>query len=56
MQNLLQEYPSQIFTKTQKNPEKIVTTKVDYYEDIDEEICKKIIKIFNLKELLFQVD
>ena len=32
----------------QKNPEKIVTTKVDYYEDIDEEICKKIIKIFNL--------
>ena len=34
----------------QKNPEKIVTTKVDYYEDIDEEICKKIIKIFNLKD------
>ena len=34
----------------QKNPKKIVTTKVDYYEDIDEEICKKIIKIFNLKD------
>ena len=33
----------------QKNPEKIITTKVDYYEDIDEEFCKKIIKIFNLK-------
>ena len=32
-----------------KNPEKIITTKVDYLEDIDEESCKKIIKIFNLK-------
>ena len=33
-----------------KNPEKIITTKVDYLEDIDEESCKKIIKIFNLKD------
>ncbi len=33
-----------------KSPEKIITTKVDYLEDIDEESCKKIIKIFNLKD------
>ena len=33
-----------------KSPEKIITTKVDYLEDIDDENCKKIIKIFNLKE------
>ncbi len=31
------------------NPEKIITTKVDYLESIDEDSCKKIIKIFNLK-------
>ena len=31
------------------NPEKIITTKVDYLEGIDEDSCKKIIKIFNLK-------
>ena len=33
-----------------KSPEKIITTKVDYLEDIDDESCKKIIKIFNLKD------
>ena len=33
-----------------KSPEKIITTKVDYLDDIDEESCKKIIKIFNLKD------
>ena len=33
-----------------KIPEKIITTKVDYLEDIDDENCKKIIKIFNLKD------
>jgi len=33
-----------------KNPEKIITTKVNYLERIDEESCKKIIKIFNLQE------
>ena len=33
-----------------KSPEKIITTKVDYLEDIDEESCKKIIKVFNLKD------
>ena len=33
-----------------KSPETIITTKVDYLEDIDEESCKKIIKIFNLKD------
>ncbi len=32
------------------NPEKIVTTKVDLLEDIKEEDCKKIIKIFNLDQ------
>ncbi len=32
-----------------KSPEKIITTKVDYLGDIDDESCKKIIKIFNLK-------
>ncbi len=32
------------------SPEKIITTKVDYLEDIDDENCKKIIKIFNLKD------
>ena len=30
------------------NPEKIVTTKVDVLEEIKDEDCKKIIKIFNL--------
>ena len=33
-----------------KSPEKIITTKIDYLEDIDDESCKKIIKIFNLKD------
>ena len=33
-----------------KSPEKIITTKVDYHEDINDENCKKIIKIFNLKD------
>ncbi len=33
-----------------KSPEKIITTKVDYLEDIYYENCKKIIKIFNLKD------
>ena len=33
-----------------KSPEKIITTKVDYLEDIDDDNCKKIIKIFNLKD------
>ena len=33
-----------------KSPEKIITTKVDYLVDIDDENCKKIIKIFNLKD------
>ena len=33
-----------------KNPEKIITTKVDYLEGIDEDSCKKIVKIFNLKD------
>ena len=33
-----------------KSPEKIITTKVDYLKDIDDENCKKIIKIFNLKD------
>ena len=33
-----------------KSPEKIITTKVDYLEAIDDENCKKIIKIFNLKD------
>ena len=33
-----------------KIPEKIITTKVDYLENIDDENCKKIIKIFNLKD------
>ena len=32
------------------NPEKIITTKVDLLEDIKEEDCKKIIKIFNLDD------
>ena len=32
------------------NPEKIITTKVDLLDDINEEDCKKIIKIFNLDE------
>ena len=34
----------------EKSPEKIITIKVDYLEDIDDENCKKIIKIFNLKD------
>ena len=33
-----------------KSPEKIITTKVNYLENIDDENCKKIIKIFNLKD------
>ncbi len=33
-----------------KSNEKIITTKIDYLEDIDDENCKKIIKIFNLKD------
>ena len=32
------------------NPEKIVTTKVDVLEEINDEDCKKIIKIFNLDD------
>ena len=32
------------------NPEKIITTKVDFIDEIKEEDCKKIIKIFNLDE------
>ena len=32
------------------NPEKIITTKVDFLNDIKEEDCKKIIRIFNLDE------
>ncbi len=32
------------------NPDKIVTTKVDFLEEIDDEDCNKIIKIFNLDE------
>tara|TARA_B100000963_G_scaffold297406_1_gene268877 strand:+ start:411 stop:1571 length:1161 start_codon:yes stop_codon:yes gene_type:complete len=32
------------------NPKKIIKTKVNYLEDIDEESCKEIIKIFNLKD------
>ncbi len=32
------------------NPEKIITTKVDLIDEIKEEDCKKIIKIFNLDE------
>jgi len=33
-----------------KNPEKIVTTKIDISENISDNDCKKIIKIFNLSE------
>ena len=32
------------------NPEKIITTKVDLLDDINEEDCRKIIKIFNLDD------
>ena len=32
------------------NPEKIITTKVDLLDDIKEEDCRKIIKIFNLED------
>ena len=32
------------------NPEKIITTKVDLIDEIKEDDCKKIIKIFNLDE------
>ena len=32
------------------NPEKIVTTKLDVLEEINDEDCKKIIKIFNLDD------
>ncbi len=31
------------------NPDKIVTTKIDFKEDISDEDCEKIIQIFNLK-------
>ena len=31
------------------NPDKIVTTKIDFREDISDEDCEKIIQIFNLK-------
>ena len=31
------------------NPDKIVTTKIDFSEDISDEDCEKIIQIFNLK-------
>tara|TARA_B100000427_G_scaffold312883_1_gene304765 strand:- start:1562 stop:2722 length:1161 start_codon:yes stop_codon:yes gene_type:complete len=34
------------------NPEKIITTKVNLESEIKEDDCKKIIKIFNLKESL----
>ena len=33
-----------------KNPEKIITTKVDMNEEISDSDCEKIIKIFNLKD------
>ncbi len=32
------------------NPEKIITTQVDFLKEINEENCKKIIKIFNLDD------
>tara|TARA_Y100000590_G_scaffold76800_1_gene85001 strand:+ start:126 stop:1286 length:1161 start_codon:yes stop_codon:yes gene_type:complete len=32
------------------NPKKIITTKVDFLEEINDEDCKKIIKVFNLSE------
>ena len=35
------------------SPEKIITTKVDFRDEISEEDCKKIIKIFNLSENKF---
>ena len=35
------------------SPEKIITTKVDFLEEIGEEDCKKIIKVFNLSENTF---
>ena len=35
------------------NPEKIITTKVDLLEDIKEEDCRKIIKIFNLEDEVY---
>ena len=35
------------------SPEKIITTKVDFLDEISEEDCKKIIKIFNLDEKTF---
>jgi len=35
------------------SPEKIITTKVDFHDEISEEDCKKIIKIFNLDEKTF---
>ena len=33
------------------NPEKIITTKVDFLEEISEDDCKKIIQIFNLDNI-----
>ena len=33
-----------------KNPEKIITTKINYLEEISNEDCESIIKIFSLKE------
>ena len=35
------------------NPEKIITTRVDLLEDIKEEDCRKIIKIFNLDDEVY---
>ena len=35
------------------NPEKIITTKVDLLEEINDDDCKKIIKIFNLDGKVF---
>ena len=34
------------------NPEKIITTKLDFSEEVSDEDCEKIIKIFNLKDNL----
>ena len=32
------------------NPEKIITTKLDFSEEVSDDDCEKIIKIFNLKD------
>ena len=34
------------------NPEKIITTKVNLNEDISNNDCEEIIKIFNLKKII----